>query len=261
MSLEATTDPRIRPPIGRRSSPAQRTAAPQERAPPLAPAPFSAQGHRGANRVFDYGPGADHPTATVAFGLDELIDTLNPLQHLPVISSLYRHLTGDEIETPARIMGGTLYGGPLGFLTALATALVTEVGGADPGDAVLAQLLGSPESGSTDLAAPREAPGDAVPGDAAPRNAAGPSAEAALHGAAALKALAQDLARPSHHVAQLAESAQDHVPPVAAGAEVSPRDFFAARMLSGLDKYRAMARARATPGAAAKPGSLLDQRM
>ncbi len=182
MSLEATIDPWIRPQVGRRSSPAQRVA-PQERSPPSAAAPFSNQGHRGGTRVFDHGPGADHPTATAAFGLDELIDVLNPLQHLPVISSLYRHITGDEIETPARVMGGTFYGGPLGFLTALATAMVTEVGGADPGGAVLAQLFGSPDSTSEDMAARPETTVDAASGDSA-----GHGTEAALTGETALDA-------------------------------------------------------------------------
>ena len=252
MSLEAAIDPRIRPQIGRRSSPAQRVA-PLERSPPSAAAPFSNQGHRGGTRVFDYGPGADHPTATAALGLDELIDVLNPLQHLPVISSLYRYITGDEMETPARVMGGTLYGGPLGFLASLAVAMATEVGGTDPGGAVLAQLFGSPESGSEDLAARPEVPRDVV----------SPGAEAALRGEAALDALARDLTRPVRKAAQLAAAAQSLAPQVAAGSEISPQDFFAARMLSGLDKYRAMARARGTtaPGLTANPGSLLDRRM
>ena len=39
---------------------------------------------------------------------------INPLQHIPIISSLYQSITGDTIDPGAKIAGGTLFGGPLG---------------------------------------------------------------------------------------------------------------------------------------------------
>ena len=39
---------------------------------------------------------------------------INPLQHIPVVSTLYRTITGDTIDPGAKIAGGTLFGGPLG---------------------------------------------------------------------------------------------------------------------------------------------------
>lgn len=44
----------------------------------------------------------------------DFLDIINPLQHIPVISTLYRSLTGDEIDPGAKIAGSTLFGGPFG---------------------------------------------------------------------------------------------------------------------------------------------------
>ena len=60
---------------------------------------------------------------------DALFDVINPLQHLPVVGSLYRAITGDGIDAPARLAGGALYGGVAGFLGALGGALYEEVAG------------------------------------------------------------------------------------------------------------------------------------
>ena len=72
----------------------------------------------------------------------DLLDVLNPLQHIPVIGGLYRALSGDGISAGARMAGGTLYGGPLGFLGALANTLVEEVSGRDIGGNALALFSG-----------------------------------------------------------------------------------------------------------------------
>lgn len=53
------------------------------------------------------------------FGFDDFLDIINPLQHVPVIGSLYRAITGDKIEAPAQLAGGALFGGLYGFLGAL----------------------------------------------------------------------------------------------------------------------------------------------
>jgi len=49
----------------------------------------------------------------------DFLDIINPLQHIPGISSLYRAVTGDEIGSVAKIAGGTLFGGPLGAASSL----------------------------------------------------------------------------------------------------------------------------------------------
>ena len=70
------------------------------------------------------------------FGFDDLLDVFNPLQHLPVIGTAYRAITGDEIEAPARLAGGALYGGLMGFLGTLGAFAVEGIMG-DSIDGVL----------------------------------------------------------------------------------------------------------------------------
>ena len=53
----------------------------------------------------------------------EVLHALNPLQHLPVIGTIYRAITGDTIPAPMRIfgsiIGGLLTGGPIGMATGI----------------------------------------------------------------------------------------------------------------------------------------------
>jgi len=48
------------------------------------------------------------------FTFYDFLDIINPLQHIPVISTIYRSITGDQIDPGSRIAGATLFGGPLG---------------------------------------------------------------------------------------------------------------------------------------------------
>lgn len=57
---------------------------------------------------------------------EDFLDVINPLQHLPVVSTLYRALSGDEISPGARFAGGLLYGGPIGAVATGLTSLVEE---------------------------------------------------------------------------------------------------------------------------------------
>ncbi|MGE0254734.1 MAG: hypothetical protein AB7N54_03710 [Alphaproteobacteria bacterium] len=76
----------------------------------------------------------------------ELLDILNPLQHVPIVSSLYREVTDDPISTPAKLAGGALFGGPIGFLAALANMAVEATTGRDIGGHAMAMLGGDGES-------------------------------------------------------------------------------------------------------------------
>lgn len=51
-----------------------------------------------------------------SFGLADIIDIVNPLQHIPVVSNLYQSATGDTIGAVAQIVGGAIFGGPIGAL-------------------------------------------------------------------------------------------------------------------------------------------------
>jgi len=98
-------------------------------------------------------------TGFQAFGADgftfsDFLDIVNPLQHIPIVSSLYRQLSGDDIDPGSRIAGGTLFGGPIGTAAALANVALDQSTGKDMGDHVLAFLSGDePVSTDTVIAA------------------------------------------------------------------------------------------------------------
>ena len=98
--------------------------------------------------TMDYADGI--PDRDFEFG--DLLDVINPLQHIPVVGSLYRNLTGDEISGPAKIMGGLLYGGPVGLVAALATTIAEQEVGGDLGEAALAAVFGDGAAGDLQFA-------------------------------------------------------------------------------------------------------------
>ena len=80
------------------------------------------------------------PSEKVNF--DDLVDTLNPLQHIPVVSTLYRELTGDNISAQARMAGGAIYGGPIGLATSMIDSTINAMTGDDIGGHIYATLFG-----------------------------------------------------------------------------------------------------------------------
>ncbi|MSO73943.1 MAG: hypothetical protein EXQ99_02165 [Alphaproteobacteria bacterium] len=88
------------------------------------------------------------PSGKDFFGEDglqfsDLLDILNPLQQLPLISMAYRAITGDEISAGARIAGGALYGGPIGLAMGVVDAAVADAsGGKDLGAIALNAVTG-----------------------------------------------------------------------------------------------------------------------
>ena len=89
------------------------------------------------------------------FSFADFLDIVNPFQHIPVVSTLYRSITGDEIGTPEKIAGDTLYGGAIGFITSLADTAFKSITGKDVGDTVLAFLTGD-DTVQTAAAAPAQ---------------------------------------------------------------------------------------------------------
>jgi|GEM_PF-6243289 len=53
-------------------------------------------------------------------GFSDIIDIVNPLQHIPIVSKFYQSMTGDTIGNIAKIVGGALFGGPLGAMASTA---------------------------------------------------------------------------------------------------------------------------------------------
>jgi hypothetical protein len=54
------------------------------------------------------------------FTFGDILDIVNPLQHIPVVSSIYRKITGDIIAPSMQIAGDALFGGPIGAAISIA---------------------------------------------------------------------------------------------------------------------------------------------
>ena len=66
-----------------------------------------------------------------------LLDVINPLQHLPIIGTLYRAITGEHIGPVEKVMGDTLYGGLWGAASSVADLAFEGVTGKSLEDTVL----------------------------------------------------------------------------------------------------------------------------
>ncbi|KAF0113496.1 MAG: hypothetical protein FD149_2121 [Rhodospirillaceae bacterium] len=64
----------------------------------------------------------------------DFLDVINPLQHLPILSTLYRQVTGDEMGYAARMAGHALFGGPIGLVAAFIETAVEDTTGKDLGE-------------------------------------------------------------------------------------------------------------------------------
>jgi hypothetical protein len=71
------------------------------------------------------------------FSFNDLLDIVNPLQHIPVVSTIYRAISGDTIKTFPKIAGDTLYGGLEGLASSVADTVFTKITGKSVGDTVL----------------------------------------------------------------------------------------------------------------------------
>lgn len=96
--------------------------------------------------------GRHAPNAEGEWSFWDFLDVINPLQHLPVISVIYRHLTGDEISGPARIIGDGLYGGPIGLASGVFNAAVEDATGRDIGGNIIAMVTGGDDPAPTETA-------------------------------------------------------------------------------------------------------------
>jgi hypothetical protein len=183
------------------------------------------------------GPAAatSHAWKDGSFSFHDVLDTLNPLQHLPLVSTLYRWITGDEPGNVASIVGDTLYGGPIGLGVGLFTAAFKAETGQDPGEMVASAITGEDDgqllSGTaTAQAGTAPAPAATTPAPAATAVAAATSPTATAN-ATSTTASATAALVPAISAAQpiVASAAAPHPflplfrspPPVAAAAESS----------------------------------------
>ena len=104
---------------------------------------------------------------TASFG--DALDAVNPLHHIPVVSSIYRAVSGDGIGLGARLIGGAIFGGPLGIILAGISALFEEASGGNVADHAIAFVKGltdGDDEGPSDIIAAMldHAEGDASEG-------------------------------------------------------------------------------------------------
>lgn len=75
-----------------------------------------------------------------------LLDVVNPLQHLPVIGTIYRAITGDRIGAIEKIAGDTLYGGLWGAVSSIADVAFEDITGKSFEDTAFAWIKGEEET-------------------------------------------------------------------------------------------------------------------
>jgi hypothetical protein len=121
---------------------------------------------------------ADKPAAQDEGFFHHLLDVINPLQHLPVIGTIYRAITGDHIGTIEKVAGDALYGGLWGAVASIADVAFEAVTGKSMEDTALAWIKGDgkPDVAANKVAAPAIAMNGALPSSDLP---ALPSAVAA----------------------------------------------------------------------------------
>jgi len=95
-----------------------------------------------------------------AFGDDgftfwDFVDIINPLQHIPIVSAVYRDMTEDNLDPAPKVMGGTLFMGPIGLVSSLADVWVQHETGKDMGSHMMAMFKddAAPLSGTATAAA------------------------------------------------------------------------------------------------------------
>lgn len=88
--------------------------------------------------------------------LHEVLSILNPLQYLPVVGTIYRAVTGDQIPEAAKRIGSlivsTLMGGPVGAAIDVATMVAEKITGFHPdkvGQELVDDVINKVSGGST----------------------------------------------------------------------------------------------------------------
>jgi hypothetical protein len=195
-------------------------------------------------------------TESVDLSFGDFLDMINPLQHLPIVSTIYRKLTGDEQSATANVMGGLLYGGPIGLIAAVVSQQVKDTTGDEPLGHAAFQLASASNMSTTLAPAP-------APAASAVSSPAGAKAGSALPETAKLaQVVGQDRAQDKSqaHGKNLQPTALDpakspaklpgHSADMAQAPLVSPQDM-RNKMMEGLDRYQALVKARQAADAAA----------
>ncbi|TWA84264.1 hypothetical protein FBZ83_105145 [Azospirillum brasilense] len=121
MAIDATTIDAAAAP-----RPVQRDRSPAQAAPALT--------------VMESRDSPDRYEAEAEMSFGDFLDIINPLQHIPLVNTVYREITGDTIKPSSKVIGGILFGGPLGGMASIANAVVEQAQGKDIGGQIMASL-------------------------------------------------------------------------------------------------------------------------
>ncbi len=80
------------------------------------------------------------------------LDAVNPLQHIPGVSNIYRAATGDDINPLSSMAGGFLFGGPVGLGVGAASSFIEILTGKSPAEHAMALLSSVNDDESTNVA-------------------------------------------------------------------------------------------------------------
>ena len=72
----------------------------------------------------------------------DVLDAINPLNHIPIVSDIFADATGHTASTASRLAGGALIGGPIGLVASLGSVIFEDATGSTPSQAVYAALTG-----------------------------------------------------------------------------------------------------------------------
>jgi len=88
------------------------------------------------------------------FSFHDVLDAINPLQHIPIVSTIYRAVTGDTLGNASRVVGDGIYGGVIGVIAGLVDVSVIDATGKDIGGNIMSMLGIDDDATKTADAAP-----------------------------------------------------------------------------------------------------------
>ncbi len=91
------------------------------------------------------------PTTDEDLSIDDLVDLLNPLQHIPIVGTIYRAVTGDTIKPDVQVAGSVLFGLATGSVllsaaSGIASAIFEQNTGEEPTVQVARALFGDEDT-------------------------------------------------------------------------------------------------------------------
>jgi len=136
----------------------QRNAVPGTRINPIAAIKAREQAF---NSQEESGQSADSSALGTLF--DTVVDTVNPLQHIPGVSSAYQAATDDTMNPVASMAGGFLFGGPVGLMAGAATSFLEMVTGKSVAQHAVSMFGGDSDTSGSNASQTASLPGDGTP--------------------------------------------------------------------------------------------------